>query len=99
MLFKRFPILAEDEVYPDTLDLFKENELLETCPFDCDKGIWKGLSLEMKRILLSLLNKDPDQRPYIHQLVEYFHLPIFNESIEELIFDEMQKRRTKYEED
>lgn len=99
MLFKRFPIHLEEEAYPATLDLFKEDESLDSCPFDCDKEIWKNLSIQMKRILLSLLNKDPDQRPYIHQLVEYFHLPIFNESIEELIFDEMQKRRTKYEED
>ncbi len=99
MLFKRFPIHVEEEDYPATLDLFQENENLVNCPFDCDNEIWKGLTIQMKRILLSLLNLNADERPYIHQLVEYFHLPNFNESIEEIIFEEMQERRTKYEQD
>mmetsp|Transcript_19255 Transcript_19255/g.18941 ORF Transcript_19255/g.18941 Transcript_19255/m.18941 type:complete len:332 (+) Transcript_19255:18-1013(+) len=99
MLFKRFPIHLEEVVYTGTLDLFKEGESLDSCPFDCDQDIWKGLTIQTRRILLALLNKDPDQRPYIHQLVEYFQLAPSNESIEELIFDEMQRRRTKYEED
>ncbi|CAI2370828.1 unnamed protein product [Moneuplotes crassus] len=99
MLFKRFPVYVEDIEYPETVNLFNENETLEACPFDCDIDIWKGLSIPTKRILLSLLNEDPSERPYINQFIEFFRLPILDESITEVIFDEMQARRTKYEED
>mmetsp|Transcript_14542 Transcript_14542/g.14499 ORF Transcript_14542/g.14499 Transcript_14542/m.14499 type:complete len:151 (+) Transcript_14542:252-704(+) len=99
MLFKRFPVYVEDMEYPETVNLFNENETLEACPFDCDIDIWKGLSIPTKRILLSLLNEDPSERPYINQFIEFFRLPILDESITEVIFDEMQARRTKYEED
>lgn len=96
MLFKKFPVYEEGD-YPETRDLFTKPEILDTCPFDCDKSRWASLSTEVRRILVACLNKDPDQRPYSHELVESFLLPPQKESIEELVFEEMQTRKGKYE--
>ena len=49
--------------------------------------------------MVALLNKDPDQRPDCNQLVQYFELPNFNESIDDLIYQEMEIRKAKYEQD
>jgi serine/threonine protein kinase len=56
------------------------------------------LSPEIRRIVVACLNKDPDQRPQSSELIASFFLPPLNESIEGLVFDEMQTRRAKYEE-
>ena len=96
MLFKRFPVY-EDVQYPDTKDLFLTPEIINNCPFDCGSDAWARLSPEIRRIVLACLHKDPAQRPYSNELIESFLLPPLNESIEELVFEEMQTRRSKYE--
>lgn len=96
MLFKRFPNYNE-ESYPTTKDLFLKPETLDLCPFDIDETKWKALSQEIRRILVACLNKDPAQRPYCQELIQCFFLPPLNEDIGELVFEEMQERRTKYE--
>lgn len=98
MLFKRFPVY-EDVQYPQTKDLFVTPELLDKCPFDWGNDAWTRLSPEIRRIVLACLNKDPAQRPYSNELIESFLLPPLNESIEELVFEEMQGRRIKYEQE
>lgn len=96
MLFKRFPVYLPTD-YPETKDLFLKPETLDSPPFDCDKSQWDKLSLEMRRILVALLNKEHTQRPYSQELIENFFLPPLPEDIGELVFDEMQDRRSKYE--
>lgn len=54
--------------------------------------------MEIRRIVVTLLNKDPAQRPYSQELIQNFFLPPPNGDIGELVFDEMQERRSKYEE-
>jgi serine/threonine protein kinase len=98
MLFKRFPVYRE-VTYPATMELFENLELLDSCPFDCDEAQWIGLSKELRMILIALLNKDPLQRPSSQQLVQSFFLPPVNESIEEMVFEEMQNRRSFYEQE
>jgi len=63
MLFKRFPVYNEELEYPSTITLFENSEMIDICPFDCEKAKWLSLSQEIRKIILSLLNKDPDQRP------------------------------------
>jgi hypothetical protein len=45
------------------------------------------------------LNRNPFQRPSSQQLVQSFLLPPINESIEEIVFEEMQNRRSLYEQE
>jgi len=97
MLFKRFPVYKDQE-YPSTKDLFMTPEIVNQCPFDWDEYRWTELSPEIRRIVVACLNKDPDQRPQSSELIASFFLPPLNESIEGLVFDEMQTRRAKYEE-
>lgn len=99
MLFKKFPLYKDEIEYPWTINLFQSNEVLDNCPFDCEQGIWEKLTPEIKRIIIALLNKDPDQRPTCEELVQYFGLPIFNESIEDILYQEMEARRSKYEQE
>jgi serine/threonine protein kinase len=96
MLFKRFPVY-EGASYPATMDLFNNPETLDSPPFDCEKSRWTSLSPEIRRIMVACLNQDPNQRPNSQQLVENFFLPPQNQSIEEMVFEEMQERRSKYE--
>lgn len=98
MLFKRFPVYEEAE-YPQTKDLLMNPEILDKCPFDCGIDAWMKLSPEIRSIILACLNKDPAQRPNSGELIEFFPLPPLNESIDELVFEEMQTRRAKYEQD
>jgi serine/threonine protein kinase len=96
MLFKRFPAY-QDKEYPHTMQLFEKPEIVEECPFDIDESRWRQLSQEIRKILVACLNRDPEQRPQSIDLINNFELPPHADSIEDLVFEEMQHRRSKYE--
>jgi len=96
MLFKKFPH-HNDLEYPTMQDLFVSPEKVDACPFDLDPAQWQSISLEMKRILVACLNRNPSERPSCFEIAATLNLPILPESIGDVIFEEMQMRRANFE--
>jgi len=70
---------------------------LDICPFELDESLWQSTSYEMRRILIACLNSNPAQRPSCLDIVSGFSLPLIPESIGDIIFEEMQVRKSAYE--
>lgn len=96
MLFKRFPVYQWNS-YPGTKDLLESSDLSQICYFDCDKASWERLSPEMQKLIIACLNRDPEDRPSMSEIVNYFYLPSLDEFIEDRLFENMQSRRAKFE--
>ena len=96
MLFKKFPHQNGND-YPLTQDLVLNPEKLWICPFDLEYDQWNRLTYETRLLLVSCLNQNPVLRPSSQDILSNFTLPVLPEWIGDVIMEEMQLRRSKYE--
>lgn len=72
-------------------------EKLCMCPFDLEADQWNRLTYETRLLLVSCLNVNPVQRPSSQDILSNFNLPMLPDSIGDVIMEEMQLRRVKYQ--